>query len=99
MSTENKRLVIVRAVRDQHLTPTQAAARYRVSRQWVYELLKRYDAHGSAGLAQRSRAPGHRPGATDADIAARICQHIDATRDYQRPIKPTQQPPEPPENR
>ncbi|WP_412475722.1 IS481 family transposase [Gordonia sp. LUNF6] len=63
---------MVRAVRDQHLTPTQAAARYRVSRQWVYELLKRYDREGPAGLVPRSRAPRHRPGTTPAVITDRI---------------------------
>ncbi len=74
MSTENKRLVIVRAVRNQHLTPSQAATRYRVSRQWVYELLKRYDTEGPAGLVERSRAPHHRPGTTTTAITERICQ-------------------------
>lgn len=74
MTTHDKNLVIVRAVLEQHLTPTQAAARYRVSRQWVYELLARYATGGTAALAPRSRAPKSRPGATATAAASRIIE-------------------------
>lgn len=46
MGSTTRHLVIVRSLRDQHLTVAQAATRYGVSRQWVYTLLARYDAHG-----------------------------------------------------
>jgi transposase len=72
MASKDKNLVIVHAVTEQHLTPAQAAARYRISRQWVYELLHRYAAGGEAALAPRSRAPKTRPAATPPAVTARI---------------------------
>jgi transposase InsO family protein len=72
MASKEKNLVIVHAVTEQHLTPAQAAARYRISRQWVYELLHRYAAGGEAALAPRSRAPKTRPAATPPAVTARI---------------------------
>jgi putative transposase len=45
---------------------------FGISRQWGYELVRRYRAAGAAGLQPRSRAP-HRPGrAMPADIADAI---------------------------
>ena len=57
MGKTSRHLVIVRSVRDQHLTVAQAATRYGVSRQWVYTLLTRYDTHGVDVLTPRSKAP------------------------------------------
>jgi transposase InsO family protein len=46
--------------------------RFGISRQWGYELVRRYQAEGIAGLEPRSRAP-HRPGrAMAAEIADAI---------------------------
>lgn len=74
MPSHEKNLVIARAVTEQHLTPAQAAARYRVSRQWVYQLVKRYLADGPEALAPRSTAPRRRPGATTAAVTARVIE-------------------------
>ena len=45
---------------------------YGISRQWGYELVRRYQAEGPAGLAPRSRAP-HRPG---QGMPARVAEAI-----------------------
>ena len=51
---------------------TQRCEMFGISRQWGYELLRRFHAEGPAGLAPRSRAP-HRPGrAMPASVAASI---------------------------
>lgn len=67
-----KNLVIVRAVREQGLTHAEAAARYRVSRQWVHALVRRYDKDGPEGVTPRSRAPKNRPGTTSPAIRERV---------------------------
>lgn len=60
-------------------TMTALCEAYGISRQWGYELVRRYQAEGAAGLEPRSRAP-HRPGQAmpvaiaDAIIALR-CEH------------------------
>lgn len=50
----------------------QAATRYGVSRQWVYTLLARYDAHGVDGLAPGSPAPRSSPGALPSALVEQI---------------------------
>jgi len=72
MSSYEKNLVIVRAVRDQGLTAAHAAARFGVSRQWVYTLLRRWEAEGPDGLRPRTRAPRSRPGVTPQAMIERI---------------------------
>ncbi len=52
MGSTTRHLVIVRSVRDQHLTIAQAATRYGLCRQWVYTLLTRYDVHDLNRLAR-----------------------------------------------
>jgi len=60
-------------------TMTELCQAYGISRQWGYELVRRYQSDGPAGLEPRSRAP-HRPGhamareVSDAIIALR-CAH------------------------
>lgn len=72
MSSKDKNLVIVRAVLDQGLSPTQAADRFSVSRQWVHTLLTRYRLHGPDGLEPRSRAPHTRPSTTTQPVRQEI---------------------------
>jgi transposase InsO family protein len=50
-------------------TMTALCHRFGISRQWGYELMRRYDAKGAAGLEPRSRAP-HHPGRAMADEIA-----------------------------
>jgi hypothetical protein len=59
--------LVVTAVRVEGRSKSAVAREYRVSRRWVHELVRRYDAQGDAGLAPRSAAriavlPGLRPG-------------------------------------
>lgn len=55
MSSKEKNLVIIRSVLEQRLNPSQAAARFKVSRQWAHVLLGRYRAQGQDGAQPRSR--------------------------------------------
>jgi transposase InsO family protein len=49
--------LVVTAVRVEGRTKSEVARDYRVSRRWVHELIRRYDAQGEAGLEPRSRRP------------------------------------------
>ncbi len=42
--------LVVTAVRIEGRTKAEVARDYRVSRQWVHELVRRFDAEGEAGL-------------------------------------------------
>jgi putative transposase len=53
-------------------TMTALCRRFGISRQWGYELLRRYDAQGAAGLEPRSRAPHHASRAMAEETAAAI---------------------------
>lgn len=59
----SKQRVIVLAVTVQGLTASQAADKYGVSRQRVYQLLKRYRDGGLAAVEPRSSRPHHNPNA------------------------------------
>jgi len=51
---------------------TQLCARYEISRPTGYAWLRRYQAEGVAGLAERSRAPASSPRQTDAVVEAAV---------------------------
>ena len=53
--------LVVTAVRLQGRTQAEVARDYGVSRRWVHELVRRYDAEGEAGLEPRSRRPHRSP--------------------------------------
>ena len=53
--------LVVTAVRFEGRSKSEVARDYRVSRRWVHELIKRFDAEGEAGLEPRSRRPGRSP--------------------------------------
>ncbi|WP_431933846.1 helix-turn-helix domain-containing protein [Nonomuraea jabiensis] len=53
---------------------TDVAGRYAVSRQSVHAWVRRYQAGGPAGLADRSHAPKAHPMQTPAAIEALICE-------------------------
>jgi hypothetical protein len=53
--------LVVTAVRVQGRSKSEVARDYQVSRRWVHELVKRFDAEGEAGLAPRSRRPWTSP--------------------------------------
>ena len=53
----SKPRVIVLSVVNGSLTPSQAASRYGVTRQWVHQLLARYREGGIEALEPRSKKP------------------------------------------
>ncbi len=55
-------------------TKTDVAARYGVSRQSVHEWVRRYQADGLAGLADRSHRPRRHPAQMPAEVEAAVCE-------------------------
>ena len=53
--------LVVTAVRIEGRTKAEVARDYGVSPRWVYELVRRFDAQGEAGLEPRSRRPHRSP--------------------------------------
>jgi transposase InsO family protein len=53
-------------------TKSEVARDYRVSRYWVQQLIKRYEAEGEAAFQQRSRRPHSNSRALPADLEDRI---------------------------
>src|SRR5215207_3030016 len=72
MPPANPNRVIVHAVIDGGMSAAEAARRFGETRQWVSLLVRRYRAHGEAGLQPRSRRPRSSPSATDEATRARI---------------------------
>jgi transposase InsO family protein len=68
----SKPRVIVLSVIEQGLTPTEAAAKFGVSRQWVHQLLSRYRTAGLDAVEARSHRPRTNPRATSPDLTDRI---------------------------
>jgi transposase InsO family protein len=64
--------VIIKAVLEQGMSVSAAAARFKVSRQWIYVLLERYQQDGVHGLEPRSRAPLTRPQTTSEAVKERV---------------------------
>ena len=63
----SKNRVIVLSVTNQNLTVSEAAKKYKVSRQWVYRLLDKYHAGGIEAVENSSRKPhGHAQQTPDA---------------------------------
>jgi transposase InsO family protein len=66
--------LVVTAVRVQGRSKRQVARDYRVSRRWVHELVKRFDAEGEAGLLPRSRRPRSSPQRTPEPVEQEIVE-------------------------
>jgi transposase InsO family protein len=66
--------LVVTAVRIEGRSKSQVGRDYGVSRRWVHELVRRYDAEGEAGLQPRSRRPRRSrhqtPAAVEEEIVA-----------------------------
>ena len=73
----DERLQFVRDAASDRFTMSEPCARYGVSRRVGYKWITRYDAEGRAGLADRSRAPHHRPHA----IAPKLAELLVAARE------------------
>jgi transposase InsO family protein len=72
LSRVSKSRVIVLAVVSEQLTPSQAADRFGVSRQWVHQLLARYREGGLDALEPRSRRPHSNPRSTADEVIAAV---------------------------
>jgi transposase InsO family protein len=70
----SKPRVIVLSVVQQNLSAAQAAEKFGVSRQWVYQLLARYKAGGLDAVEARSHRPRTNPQRTDEAVRTRIVQ-------------------------
>jgi len=66
--------LVVTAVRLEGRTKAEVARDYGVSPRWVYELVRRFDAEGEAGLEPRSRRPRASPGRTPVEIEDEIVE-------------------------
>jgi len=66
--------LVVTAVRIEGRSKSEVARDYRVSRRWVHELVKRFDAEGEAGLVPRSRRPHTSPQRTPLGVEDQIVQ-------------------------
>jgi len=66
--------LVVTAVKVEGRTKSEVARDYGVSRRWVYELVKRFDAHGEAGLEPRSRRPRESPHRTSEGMEDEIVE-------------------------
>lgn len=66
--------LVVAAVKVEGRTKAEVARDYGLSRQWVHELIKRFDAEGEAGLEQRSRRPHRSPRQTTVALEDEIVE-------------------------
>lgn len=64
--------LVVTAVKVEGRTQSEVAREVGVSRRWVHELCRRFDAEGDAGLEPRSRRPRSSPGRTSTAIEDEI---------------------------
>jgi transposase InsO family protein len=66
--------LVVTAVRIEGRTKAEVSRAYGVSPRWVYELCKRYDRFGEAGLEPRSRRPNRVANKTEAALEDEIVE-------------------------
>lgn len=60
--------LVVTAVVVEGRSKSEVARAYGVSRRWVHELVRRWEADGEAGLAPRSKRPHHSPGRISQEL-------------------------------
>ena len=65
---------MVAAVRVEGRAKAAVARDYGVSRRWVHELVRRFDAEGEAGLEPRSRRPKRSPHKTPVEVEDEIVE-------------------------
>src|ERR1700751_2538165 len=68
----SKAQLVITAVVLEGRSKSEVARDYDVSRQWVQQLCKRYEADGDAAYVPRSRRPHHSPQAVTAEVEDRI---------------------------
>ena len=64
--------LVVAGVRLEGRSKSEVAREYGVSRRWVHELIRRFDAEGEKGLEPRSRRPKRSPQRTSREIEDEI---------------------------
>jgi transposase InsO family protein len=64
--------LVVAAVKLEGRSKSEVAREYGISRRWVHELIRRFDADGEAGLEPRSRRPKRSPQRTSQKIEDEI---------------------------
>jgi transposase InsO family protein len=64
--------LVVTAVTVQGRTKSEVARDYGLSRRWVHELIRRYEAEGETGLQPHSRRPRHSPQTTPRAVEDRV---------------------------
>jgi transposase InsO family protein len=75
----SKARLVLTALFVDHQTPPEVAARYGVSRGWVYKLKARYEAEGESALEPRSRRPKTSPTAipqTTVDLIVEVREKL-----------------------
>jgi transposase InsO family protein len=68
----SKAQLVITAVVLEGRSKSEVARDYDVSRQWVQQLCKRYEADGDAAYVPRSRRPHHSPQAVTSEVEDRI---------------------------
>ncbi|CPR11567.1 transposase fora [Mycobacterium bohemicum DSM 44277] len=68
----SKAHLVITAVTVEGRSKSEVARDYDLSRQWVQQLCKRYEADGDAAFVPHSRRPHHSPQAVPADVEDRI---------------------------
>ncbi len=66
--------LVVTAVRIEGRSKAEVSRDYGVSPRWVYELVRRFDAEGEAGLEPRSRRPRGSPQQTSVQVEDEIVE-------------------------
>ncbi len=66
--------LVVTAVKMEGRSKSEVARDYGVSRRWVHELVRRFEAEGDAGLEPRSRRPLRSPQQTSARVENEIVE-------------------------
>ena len=66
--------LVVTAVKELGRSKSEVARDYRVSRRWVHEIVRRYEAEGQAGLEPRSRRPLRSPQQTSVSLEEEIVE-------------------------
>lgn len=72
MSYNNPNLAIVKAITEQKMSVSEASRYFQRSRQWIYTLLKRYEAGGPEAVLPQSTAPRSSPNKTSVAIVTAI---------------------------
>jgi transposase InsO family protein len=74
VNVEEQRIRFVVCATRREKTMQELCEEFQISRPTGYEWLRRYQAHGIAGVVEKSRRPRHIPGQTAAEIEQRVVE-------------------------